>query len=360
MALVAMAKQLRRHDILVPAQRHYGKALKKLANGLQRTEVAKHDGTLIAMFLLGLYEVIIYDGPQGQSKLNRIHSQGRLAVLRLRGSEQLKTKTGRNLFTLLYHQQLIGSFLHGGSVMEEFPKWMNDLYPTTPMSNLETLMHNASSLVSGIRRSLQTKETEMLLQLFLKGIEMEEILERMSHEIPAMWPYPEDVIKRLAGTDRPADLPQSLSEKQLGDLPENLSQYRGVSRALVMNIYRAVRIHLLEAVTSAIPPLRKTDTVNDIDFAMIEERSLSSMKQASGSICDDVRIAIGDYDRDGSPMTNPICGRAFRAWSQLWPLQSALSVKLLSDRERERLEEMLEYVKEVVGINMATEVTPHT
>lgn len=57
MALAAMAKQLRRQEIMESAVMSYGKAVRKLAEGLQQDEAAQHDGTLIAIFLLGLYEV---------------------------------------------------------------------------------------------------------------------------------------------------------------------------------------------------------------------------------------------------------------------------------------------------------------
>jgi hypothetical protein len=55
--MATMARQLKRHDVMEKAQRWYGKALKNLAVALNQTEVAKHDGTLLAVALLGLYEV---------------------------------------------------------------------------------------------------------------------------------------------------------------------------------------------------------------------------------------------------------------------------------------------------------------
>ena len=56
-ALASVAKQQRRYDLMAEADQYYGKALRKLAHGLTDPEAAKHDATLLTVFLLGLYEV---------------------------------------------------------------------------------------------------------------------------------------------------------------------------------------------------------------------------------------------------------------------------------------------------------------
>jgi hypothetical protein len=56
-SMATMARQLKRHDIMEKAERWYGKTLKNLAVALNQTEAAKHDGTLLTVALLGLYEV---------------------------------------------------------------------------------------------------------------------------------------------------------------------------------------------------------------------------------------------------------------------------------------------------------------
>ena len=56
-ALASAAKQLQRYDLMAEAHRHYGQALRKLVRGLADPKTARHDATLITIFLLGLYEV---------------------------------------------------------------------------------------------------------------------------------------------------------------------------------------------------------------------------------------------------------------------------------------------------------------
>lgn len=56
-SLATTAKHLRRPEMMARAQQHYWKALENLANTLTQPEVAKHDGILLALCLLSLYEV---------------------------------------------------------------------------------------------------------------------------------------------------------------------------------------------------------------------------------------------------------------------------------------------------------------
>lgn len=293
--------------------------------------------------------MIIYDGTDGQSDLHRIHSQGRLVILRLRGPEQLRTKIGRNLFTLLYHQQLIGSFFEGGSVMEEYPDWMREWYPETPVAKLETSMHAVSSLVSRLRRALNARDMDELLHLVIQAKEMEATLAEVAQELPESWPNSEEVAKRITGKDRPADVPQT--SRAYGDATNMPDTVRNITRFLVVNIHRAIRIHLIQALNSGISSLLEHGIALDIEVVTFGEHADAKMIQISEKICRDVPLAIEGYDSSYAPERPMIYGRAFRAWSQLFPLQSALGVKSLSPHQRHQLSSMLEYAKNFVGID---------
>jgi hypothetical protein len=56
-ALASAGRQLGRPDLLQEAHRHYGTALSRLGKCLSNPVVAKHDATLLTIFLLELYEV---------------------------------------------------------------------------------------------------------------------------------------------------------------------------------------------------------------------------------------------------------------------------------------------------------------
>ncbi|KAK7189869.1 hypothetical protein DPSP01_008419 [Paraphaeosphaeria sporulosa] len=356
-SMATMARQFKRHEIMTKAERWYGKALKNLAAALNQTEVAKHDGTLLAVALLGLYETVIFSGTPGKKELNQIHSQGRLAVLRLRGPEQLGEKVGRNLFTLVYHQQLIGSFFDGGSTMDEYPSWMSQWYPETPVARLETLMHEVSVIVSGIRRALAREDAPSLRGLLERGKDMEDTLATIISDLLGSWPHPEVVLARLIGSECAADIPKQL-EFDFEDLSDNdMSRYLIITRALVANIFRAIRIQLLQALNSAVPYLLDAEVGLDDRFAALVQRSSRVMMVLAENICNDLPLAIADYEDDTQPREPRIHGRAIRAWAQLFPLESAMSVKWLSDQQKERAAQLMEYTMGILGMHMHDKAT---
>lgn len=57
-ALGSAAKQMRHHDMLLESKKAYGGSLESIANALQVPDLAKSDEVLVAVFLMGLYEVI--------------------------------------------------------------------------------------------------------------------------------------------------------------------------------------------------------------------------------------------------------------------------------------------------------------
>ncbi|KAL5443585.1 hypothetical protein PMIN07_001144 [Paraphaeosphaeria minitans] len=356
-SMATMARQFKRHEIMQKAEKWYGKALKNLAAALNQTAAAKHDGTLLAVALLGLYETVIFSGTPRRRNLNHIHSQGRLAVLRLRGPEQLGEKVGRNLFTLVYHQQLIGSFFDGGSTMDEYPAWMEQWYPETPVARLEILMHEVSVIVSGIRRALARKHMPSLRDLLELGKNMEDTLATIVSDLLGSWPHPEVVLSRLIGSECAVGITQQL-EFDFEDLSDSdMSRYLIVTRALVANIFRAIRIQLLQALNSAVPYLLDADVGLDDGFAALVQRSSRVMMVLAENICNDLPLAIADYEDDTQPQGPRIHGRAIRAWAQLFPLESAMSVKWLSDQQRQRVKQLMEYIMGILGMHMHNKAT---
>ena len=56
-SLATTAKQLRRYEMMTRAREHYSQALRHLKTALGQPDVARHDGVLLALCLLCLYEV---------------------------------------------------------------------------------------------------------------------------------------------------------------------------------------------------------------------------------------------------------------------------------------------------------------
>src|SRR5262245_14987930 len=148
--------------------------------------------------------------PASQSPWNS-HGPGRLAILRLRGREQLRTKTGRNLFTLLYHEQLASCLLGNGELLSEFPDWMRKEYPRTPLSYMELMVQEISCLCYSFRKTVlrdHPSKGEHLRSLIHKGQLFNDAFDAMDfRDMMHVWPKHDQLVRRALGIDRPRDLP---------------------------------------------------------------------------------------------------------------------------------------------------------
>jgi hypothetical protein len=228
---------------------------------------------------------------------------------------------------------------------------METWYPETPVARLETLMHEVSIIVTGIRHALVKKHTSKVRDLLVRGKEMENKLATIVEELLASWPLPETVLGRVIGTECVADFPKKLGS-DFEDLSSDTNRCPIITQALVANMFRAIRIQLLQALNSAVPYLLEAGAGVDSEFALLVERSSRVMMLIAENICNDLPLAIGDYEDERDQQKPRIHGRAIRAWVQLFPLQSAMSVKWLSDQQRKRLEGLMEYTTGILGMHM--------
>ena len=284
-------------------------------------------------------------------------------MVRLRGPQQLHTKTGRNLFVLFYHQQLIWSFGGCGAILEEFPEWVNDWYPDTPVARLELAMHTVSGLASDIRKAVSKRQTALVEDMIERGKKLEESLSTVVHDLLHSWPDYEDVLGRITGRDRLIDLPARL-EFDFEDLPNNMDIYVNIIRALMANSFRATRIHLLLALNHAVTYLISNGN-RDSDLNALPERFSQVLQKVAEAISNDVPTAIDGYggqqsDHCDSNIPNnchndrkpQVYGRAIRAWSMKFPLQSALIIPSIPEGIRKQLEGILQYAKGIVGTDL--------
>ena len=194
------------------------------------------------------------------------------------------------------------------------------------------------------------------------------------------WPEHSDILGRLTGSDRPIDLPNQLTSDFVG-LPENLNIYADITRALTANLFRAIRIRLLQALNSSSGHL----VLRDASRSYLHELSIRFnhvMQKTAEMIYRDVPLAISNCNR--YELNNPelpgqrgkdtlsrghvsnigaycskhscrkyrIHGRALRAWLMLFPLESALTVDSIPESLRERLKGSLNYTRNIMGLDV--------
>lgn len=245
-------------------------------------------------------------------------------------------------------------------MLHEFPTWLRDWYPDTPMARLQSLMHEVSNFLSEMRIATTQQQTLVVGLLLSRGKEMEDKLSTIMQQLPTQWPRPSDIVGRCTGTDLPLDVPEEI-EFDFEDLRGGLHRYTNITRAMITNIFRATRIHLLQALDSAMTYLAvKNSSVSDKGMRGISLKS--TMAQIAESICNDVPLGIGDYPTQQHSLDEEshehrgdqyhIHGRAIRAWTMLFPLESAMGVMSIPNDLRERLVGLHEHARGIVGIDL--------
>ncbi|KAJ5133877.1 hypothetical protein N7448_001103 [Penicillium atrosanguineum] len=104
----------------------YGTALKQLQLALGDPKLRNQDDILMSVWLLCLYELMLGTSPDGKGPLDwSVHSRALTGLIRSRGKEQFKTKTGRQLFQLSYHYIQIQCFQTGSDPPPEAREWFD-------------------------------------------------------------------------------------------------------------------------------------------------------------------------------------------------------------------------------------------
>jgi hypothetical protein len=95
----------------------------------------------------------------------------------LRGPEQLRTQAGRNLFIILYQEQLISSFCGGDEVLKECNTWMREAFPPSPVVSMMLLMHDVSIFVRQVEAALKRKpDPSEASEILEKGVMLDNML----------------------------------------------------------------------------------------------------------------------------------------------------------------------------------------
>ncbi|KAJ5673468.1 hypothetical protein N7507_002595 [Penicillium longicatenatum] len=124
-------------SLMEVARKEYVSALTLLNGALANPEEAKSNQALGAVVLLAIYEVVTSRAPQ-DIDLWTNHINGAMALLEMRGPDQLKTETGLRLFMHLRYQIIISCMQRDVRVPEsllESSRYILDLRPSEAYGN---------------------------------------------------------------------------------------------------------------------------------------------------------------------------------------------------------------------------------
>ncbi|KAF2824622.1 hypothetical protein CC86DRAFT_45169 [Ophiobolus disseminans] len=117
-SMAALARSSGQLDLLPLARRSYVYALLETNAALANPLAAAEDATLVSVLLLGLFEAIAWSGSRTPDSW-ATHSRGALALIKLRGPQQLETEVGRHLFIQVANIVSVNSIRQKSRLPEE-------------------------------------------------------------------------------------------------------------------------------------------------------------------------------------------------------------------------------------------------
>lgn len=121
-SLASLARDLGENNIMKTARQTYAKALVETNAALADPKKATDDATLISVLLLSLFEALVWEVSNTAENWTA-HSQGALALIKLRGEKQFETAVGRRLFTQVVNITCVNSM----QARKRLPKDLVDL-----------------------------------------------------------------------------------------------------------------------------------------------------------------------------------------------------------------------------------------
>ena len=201
-------------------------------------------------------------------------------------------------------------------------------------------------LIQQVSLSAQT-EAEFS-NTILSGLRLEQRLETWSDQATGNFRY------------RSTILHGSLSPKSAGaQVAHPIYLYSSFTMAQLWMVYRVARIILLHCLMRYVAKRAECGTHGPSceETNRLEQRATATIRDLVDDICASVPYMLGDVDQDGT-LQHSHQGKAIGGFFLLWPLRTALWVGIASPEQRTWIMRRLDYIKNVLGIQMATKSVP--
>ncbi|CAH0038548.1 unnamed protein product [Clonostachys solani] len=152
-AFATFAQRTRDENLMKKARANYATALLHTNKSLSSPRSSLLDETLISVLLLGLFEAVVFKGGQSPESWTA-HTLGAVQLLRLRGADQFRSKTARQLFTQTITNIRTSCIQRRVAVPQEFLDLVKEaspfLDPGHPCIQIGPILDQAASLRSRV------------------------------------------------------------------------------------------------------------------------------------------------------------------------------------------------------------------
>ncbi|OCT51831.1 hypothetical protein CLCR_08340 [Cladophialophora carrionii] len=179
-------------DVRLQTGREYGQALRLTNATIRDTKASIQDETVLAVWLLGLYEMISVvlthgrtnaDSPtlEEEWQAHLLHVRGAMNLLRLRGMSQFTTARGEKIFRILKAAIQMRLFILTSVFSKDFDNLEIDMYqdehefvPSPTANRASAYFHRVARLLEKVKQflaqiPLQPEKTRAMAEVFLKS-----------------------------------------------------------------------------------------------------------------------------------------------------------------------------------------------
>lgn len=176
-------------ELMDYARTHYSKALVRTNVALASPRTAILDSSLISVLLLGLYEAIAFSGRRSPASWTA-HTLGAVELIRLRGTRQLGTELGKQLFLQTCNNIRSSCIQRAVPVPGEFLRLYERaepfLYPRTPNVKIGPLLDKVANFKARVLKGLSAQSRPGVIYEALRLDEEARVLTDM---LPESWSY---------------------------------------------------------------------------------------------------------------------------------------------------------------------------
>ncbi|EXJ58816.1 hypothetical protein A1O7_06246 [Cladophialophora yegresii CBS 114405] len=179
-------------DVRLQTGKEYGQALRLTNATIRDTKASIQDETVLAVWLLGLYEMISVvlthgrtnaDSPtlEEEWQAHLLHVRGAMNLLRLRGMSQFTTARGEKIFRIFKAAIQMRLFILTSVFSKDFDNLEIDMYqeehefvPSQTANRASAYFHRVARLLEKVKQflaqmSLQPEKTRATAEVFLKS-----------------------------------------------------------------------------------------------------------------------------------------------------------------------------------------------
>ena len=345
---------------MVSARRHHYLAVSRLKKAIADPIGARSDATLLSVLLLGFFETITCDG--NSEALYQHHTNGAIALVKLRGEEILHEPVSVRLFNTVRVQMLI-SHINRCQPVEPFPsptgEWTADGSTVDDIScnRLVVMFMKIPALraiaLQVLHEPMSSRVARRIQELMEAARNLDQQIAAWALEVPESWDC--EIISVCETT---MDNPRTAEF-----YPGPIYEYCDMWVATLWNKYRIGRIFcqsiILNCLERLVQPWKQPATP-------AFEAATNILQEMADGICSTVPFLLGYDALPESPRstTSPTLGldrgsktrsaKAIGGYALIWDLKIVHSVIWISKDQREWIRGRLETIKYKQGVQPAS------